>query len=418
MLIVFLKIILLLIVIITPLLGATLSYGFEEIKVLIFTVLVSAAGSLFIYLLLTKQLEAKWSIIKSLSLGFTLVLLITSLSGVDPKISLFGQSPYYQGFIVYFYLYIFMLMVSSLPINLKWYSYTLVFSASLVSVLIYKEWYLLNIANLPILSYASRPIATFGQPNLAAGFILLCLPFLYLVKYHQSKSYKIVWILILLIFIGAIIATYSRAAIFLLLLLALFYLSFKISKSKVSKFIVSAEIILLMLMFLYISYIFSTGLLYQEIQRPQTIEWLIYNSPEKRVFIWPAIWQAISKKPLLGYGLENIPKAFPAFQPHERRPSAFYKLKDLVIDRSHNYTLDLLVFSGIFGLLAWILFVSLLIIARLHLIRVKQISSDRDINVLLVSLVLYLVWIQLQIQSIVHLMYFYLIAGLIEQDNY
>lgn len=384
--------------------GSLGGYGFEESKVIFFFLATTIASLLFIYLILTKSIVVGWSGIKTILGLFMLVLLLTAVFGIDWHSSLFGSSPYFQGFILYFYLYIFFILTSSVKLTLQLWAGVLSAAGFIIALLIIRDWSVINILKLQILNYAGRPIATFGQPNLAAGFILFCLPFSYFIKYHQNKSYKIVWILILLIFIGAIIATYSRAAIFLLLLLVLFYLSFKISKSKVSKFIISAEIILLMLMFLYISYNFSTGLLYQEIQRPQTVEWLIHNSPEKRVFIWPAIWQAISKRPLLGYGLENIPKAFPTYLPHERRPSAFYKLKDLVIDRSHNYVLDLLVFSGSVGLIIWLVLIIVLL---------REAKS----KILLVGLIIYLVWIQLQIQSIVHLIYFYLIAGLLDQRH-
>lgn len=327
-----------------------------------------------------------------------LLLLLTAVSGINWQTSLFGTSPYFQGFILYFYLYIFFILTSSVRLSLELQAGVLSAAGFIVSLLIIRDWSIINILKLQILNYAGRPIATFGQPNLTAGFILLGLPFLYSLK-PANIGPKIIWFLAKLVLIGAIILTGSRAAIFLLIFLTLFYLAFKITKSKI---LVSAEIILLLLMFLYISYNYSTGLMYQEIIRPQTVEWLIYNSPEKRVFIWPAIWQAISQRPILGYGLENIPQAFPKYLPHERRPPHFYKLKDLVVDRSHNYSLDLLVFSGSIGLIIWLMLIILLL---------REAKS----KILLVGLIIYLVWIQLQIQSIVHLMYFYLIAGLIDQ---
>lgn len=341
-----------------------------------------------------------WSGIKTILGLFMLVLLLTTVSGIDWQTSLFGQSPYFQGFVLYFYLYIFFILTSSVKLSLQLWAASLSAAGFIIALLIIRDWSIINILKLQILNYAGRPIATFGQPNLAAGFLLLGLPFLYSLK-PSNRGPKIIWFLAILALTGAIILTFSRAAMFLLLFLVLFYLAFKITKSKL---IISLEILILFLLFLYTSYNFSTGLLDKELKQPKSIAWLIHNSPEKRVFIWPAIWQSISQRPILGYGLENIPQAFPKYLPHERRPPHFYKLKDLVIDRSHNYVLDLLVFSGSVGLIIWLMLIILLL---------REAKS----KILMVGLIIYLVWIQLQIQSIVHLMYFYLIAGLIDQDN-
>ena len=110
----------------------------------------------------------------------------------------------------------------------------------------------------------------------------------------------------------------------------------------------------------------------------------------------------------LGYGLENISSAFSSyfgrFNVNTLNSASFHGLKNLVVDRSHNYTLDLLFFSGILGFLAWIVLVWQLF---------RKIKS----KVLLASLIIYLVWIQLQIQSVVHLMYFWLLVGLIDQED-
>lgn len=397
----FLKLILLLIIFLTPLVGSLGGYGFEESKVIFFFLATTIASLLFIYLILIRSIVVVWSGIKTILGLFMLVLLLTSVFGIDWHNSLFGQPPYFQGFILYFYLYIFFILTSSVKLSLGLWAGVLSSSGFIIALLIIRDWSIINILKLHILNYAGRPIATFGQPNLAAGFILLGLPFLISSRPTSGRWRKIIYYLVIGVCMGAIILTFSRAAIFLLLFLVLFYLAFKITKSKL---VISLEILILFLLFLYTSYNFSTGLLDKELKQPKNISWLINNSPEKRVFIWPAIWQSISQRPILGYGLENIPQAFPKYLPHERRPPHFYKLKDLVIDRSHNYVLDLLVFSGSVGLMIWLMLIMFLL---------REAKS----KILLVGLLIYLVWTALQIQSIVHLMYFYLLVGLIDKDT-
>ena len=49
--------------------------------------------------------------------------------------------------------------------------------------------------------------------------------------------------------------------------------------------------------------------------------------------------------------------------------------------------------------------------------KLRQISYDRGKNVLVFSLVLYLIWIQFQNQSVVHLIYFWLLVGMVDQSS-
>lgn len=79
-------------------------------------------------------------------------------------------------------------------------------------------------------------------------------------------------------------------------------------------------------------------------------------------------------------------------------------LKDLNIDRTHNYILDLLLFSGIFGVISYLMLVFLL------LKKTKQ-------RTLLVGLITYLIWVQFQNQSIVQLIYFWMLIGLVDSEN-
>lgn len=95
------------------------------------------------------------------------------------------------------------------------------------------------------------------------------------------------------------------------------------------------------------------------------------------------------------------------FEENLKINSVLISLKELKIDRSHNYTLDLLMFSGGLGLISWLLLVILVL---------KCLIKNNQ-QVLLVGLIIYLGWIQLQIQSIVHLMYFWLLLGLADQTD-
>ena len=219
-----------------------------------------------------------------------------------------------------------------------------------------------------------------------------------------------------LISIMAIIISESRVTFILLSLLILFALIWQLPFRKI--------IFLTALFFLLVTFIlainFGAGFLEREFKDVQSTinPDLTTIGVEKRYYFWPILWQLVLQKPLTGYGLENIAPVFSQyfeknkhtlFEENLKVQPYMFGLKDLNLDRSHNYILDLLLFSGILGFLVWIGFVLLLFK------KLRQKTHGRGKNVLIVSLVIYLIWIQFQNQSVVHLMYFWLIVGIIDK---
>lgn len=78
------------------------------------------------------------------------------------------------------------------------------------------------------------------------------------------------------------------------------------------------------------------------------------NSPfESRWLIWNLGLKSVMEKPILGYGPEGIIGAYEKGFRNLGQP-----LQDLVIDRGHNIFLDVTLFSGILGLLVFLLWFS------------------------------------------------------------
>ena len=398
----FLKFLLLFEIFLLPLIFATPEFGFEESKIVFFIFFNSLIGFLWWYLLFTKRIKFKFTPIKKVGLGFILILLITSLLGIDPIASIIGKPPYFQGVILYAYLYIFSLMVSSCNIKLENLAKVLTGSALIVSLLAIKEAIFLYILGIQIPNYAGRIVSSFGQPNLYAGFLLLTLPFYKFLLATKGENLR-GWINFgFLVTICAIVLSYSRAAIFIMAGLLIFWLiqTFRFKRRRLLWLI-----LMILSFFVFTSYKFSSGILYEEFIGPRSNQWLINNSPEKRVVLWPIILELVSQKPILGYGLENLDSAFSNYQKfHEERSPAYYGIKNLQVDRAHSYILDLLVFSGVLGLLGWL---------TLLLLLIKRAKA----SFLIIPLIIYLIWIQFQIQGIMHLLYFWLLVGLLDKDK-
>lgn len=408
------KVLLLTVVFLVPLLEATGSFGYEKIKVLFFILSISLIGFIWLW----QKPKLKWNLIRIASAVFILVLLIGSIAGTDVRSSLLGSDPYFQGWIVYAYLGLLSVMVASARISLSEFAFAIVSSAALVSVSAIRQWVELDIFNLPISTYAGRVVSTFGQPNFYAGFLLLTLPFSYLLFKSPHKRWSMLgWGSGLLSMIG-ILVSFSRSAILLALLLLILAM---IGQLKI-KFKAGLVVVGIIALTILLALKFSSGIVGNEISGPILTKNpdLTRESVEKRAYIWPVAWQLIKQRPLTGYGLENIGQAFASyfetnkhllFEENLKVSPVLISLKELNIDRAHNYLLDLLLFAGAFGLLGWLGLLGIL------LQKLIQNYHDRDSNVLLVGLGTYLIWVQFQNQSIVHLVYFWLLVGLIDQNS-
>ncbi|MCL4366265.1 O-antigen ligase family protein [Patescibacteria group bacterium] len=409
-----LKILLFLTVFLVSLIESRGSFGYEQAKVLFFIISISAIG--FTWLLARQKF--KWNLLTIASVVFILALFLTSFLGIDSKNSLLGSDPYFQGLVLYAYLWLFSLLVASAKVEFRQWAFVLSLSATLVAFVAVREWIAVYFFHQPMLTYAGRVVSTFGQPNFYSGFVLLTLPFTYYLFKNSSKKIQIFWLISGMISILGIFISFSRSAMLLTLILLVLAL---ISQLK-SRIKIAVAVFLILTTSAVLAFRFSLGIVGDELVEPFVTKNpdLTQKSVEKRIYIWPQTFNIILQRPLLGFGLENGGEAFAGY--FEKNKHAFFEenlkispvlisLKELRIDRSHNYVLDLLLFSGLLGLLGWL---GLLVVLFRQL---GQTYHGLNKNVLLVSLVTYLVWIQFQNQSIVHLVYFWLIVGLAEQRS-
>lgn len=403
--VIFFKSILLLSLFLIPLFGAIGDFGYEQIKILFFIV----STTLIAIVWLLKKPKLKWTLIKAIAFIFIFVLFVTSVFGADRTASFIGREPYFQGWVVYAYLFVFSIVITSLDIKLRTYALVLSSSAIIVSLLGVVDWVLSNFFSMEVPTYAGRVVSTFGQPNFYAGFLLLTLPFSYFLIRSTNKKISYFGIVSGLISFAGIFVSFSRSAILLaliLLILALFsFLSSPRMRGSINNIIswIPAFAGMTVLVLALVGNEFIKPL---ETKNPD----LTKDSVEKRAYIWPQAVTIAWQRPFSGYGLENISQAFnnyfvvnkhSLFEENLNISPVLISLKELNIDRSHNYLLDLLLFSGILGLSGWLGFIWVLF--------------GRARNVLLVSLITYLVWTQFQNQSIVHLIYFWLLVGLIDR---
>lgn len=388
------------VIFITPLVGVSIWHGFEHNKVIFFVIGVVASAICWAFLDYKNLLKKNYhfSNLQLASLIFLVSLLPGVIFGIDLKSSFFGKDPYYQGWALYVCLFLFSFLIANSAIAIKNFGWVVIASSLVVSIVAISQFVMLHFFNINVPTYAGRVISTFGQPNFFAGFILLSLPFFYMDKFKKPLHEDLFLIPSLLLMALAIAASGSRIAIFLLILFLLYFL---IKKLKFSNRIFFALILFSLILSATASFYFKSGIFWREIIRPLTAQ--NYDSyidaAEKRFYIWPVISVQILQKPLFGYGLENMDKAFSAYVPPQKDPGIALAVKDLIMARSHNIILDLLIFSGLVGFLGWLGLIAILF---------KTLRN----KVMVEILVFYLVWSLFQNQSVVHLMFFWLVAGL------
>ncbi|HBQ50898.1 hypothetical protein A3B42_02915 [Candidatus Daviesbacteria bacterium RIFCSPLOWO2_01_FULL_38_10] len=382
---------LLLTVFLIPIITPFQSYGYELSRILFFIFLTSLSGFLWLWLAHRKKIKLRWNKVKITSLIFVIILLFTSLLGIDPVFSLLGKEPYFQGWVIYVYLWLFSVMVATTPIEPKKWIIALSLSSIIVSFVAIRQFVEINFLGHFIPAYAGRVVSTFGQPNFYSGFLLLTLPFI------PRKGW---WPAVIGLNMVAIFLSESRAAMIILLLMVSWWFLAKFKNYPKKLFI---PIILLVLLFFPLALQPSIQTIFRQEQ----------SNPESRYYIWPVMGKIAKENFFRGIGLENIDIAWSNFFEkinwNSNRISSdynpfFYNLKDLVVDRAHIYFLDVLLFSGIIGLLGYIGLISIVFI------KMKS-------KILISSLLIYLVWSQFQNQSIVHLIYFWLLVGLVDESS-
>ncbi len=374
-----------------PLVGLVGSLGYEQSKVI---TLIFCLSLLSLTLLKINKGQFKLTRIKIAAGLFILSLGLASFLGLDFQKSLVGEGPYFQGFITYLFLFWLFLLVSLSKINILDLSKDLIISAILVSALALKDFLLLNIFHQNVANYAGRVVSSFGQPNFYAGFLLLALPFCFCLKKGHLRNSGFLAIL------GGILVSQSKTAIGILGLLVFIWLVNKLSFSKI--IYIFSGLLLGLAVFLSV-FITEVGPIWLEVGAPMQNVWLFHNAPEKRILVWKVLFDQSLKRPVFGYGIDNLNQVYSSFNPGEPPWPAWFTLKNLYVDRSHNYLLDLYFFGGFLtlGSFAWLVYLLL----------------KKARGYVLLSLIIFLAWMQFQNLSIVHLMIFWLLIGMIDKEE-
>ena len=217
-------------------------------------------------------------------------------------------------------------------------------------------------------NWSSRAFSTMGNPNFLGSYIVLIIPttiFFYIINKNITglTAYAILFYCLLSTGTrGAWLGTIASIMAFA----AIHYMYFRYSKGEFTRYVILIVITILLLAL----YNFNTEGAF--IDRFLSIardadEFLTKGdradySGANRGFIWKRVAELIKKRPLAGYGIENLGEAFKK-----------YYTKDMIelwnevryLDKAHNEYLHIAVTSGIPSLLVYLTFISQIILKGL-----------------------------------------------------
>lgn len=330
--------------------------GYEGPKVFCFLM----AGAFIIFFWITKLFKdpeaLKVSKIDKWYLLWLLVLTVSSIFGIHPLQSILGGSYRHQGVLFFLTLWLtgktIQLLGEKQKKNLM----------QLVGGVILTECAIVTYQYFSGRLYFGKALGTLGEANAVAGYLAMGMYFIY-----QSFPKRFLLLPSILILISGSRSGIISLAVFLTTFLRNFKFRFK-------KIITPSIILLLATLILVVS--ISRG-----------------PSPfEDRGLIWELGVNKILERPILGWGAESGEALYDI---------AFYQIHiplfNLIVDRAHSLVLDILMWSGVAGL---IFFVKWLYLSY------KEVDSEKKIAILT-----FIVYSLFQPLSVVHWVLFMILIS-------
>lgn len=289
-----------------------------------------------------------------LPVGFLFVFLVLSLFfSVDITTSWFGSFDRQEGLISWlFYGLWAVLLVIHLnhDDNLALINRFLIVSS--ISGFIVSVYALLQIVGLDFISWSEpasatgRAVSFIGQPNYLACWLVIVLPFsAYLFFIKKGNPVRFVWLGVFILELLALFATGSRSTFFIFLLISVIWLlGFLVLEKRLSvKKIWAITIFSLLIFAAFLTFLANT-------QKTRFTELMDFKkgSLAVRLDLWQTGLKSFSQKPWFGYGLENQKEIYVSYY---KTDFALFAKPNTYSDRAHNLILDILLTTGIFGLL-------------------------------------------------------------------
>lgn len=259
-------------------------------------------------------------------------------------------------------------------------------------------YFAIHVLNFGWLDVWRGPIGvSFGQPNFLAGYLTITFPFLAYFAYAQKGKLRFLWIITILIQFAAIAATLSKGGALGIAAFVLGTLFIITNKTK------WAILLILAIAFGGISYLLFL------LAQPSTLGQLEHGKGfifegRPRIFVKALI--ASESRPLTGWGWANFDYAFQSVDWPVKIE------KDAYVDKAHTTILEILVTTGVIGLVFYLLVVGY------SFFKFYYLSKENDwYKFAFLSLLLIFIHQQTNITSIAEDVVFWLLLGVLASSN-
>jgi len=345
---------------------------------------------------------------------FILSLLIATIFSPVKWMSFWGEWQRKMGLLTWVHFFVFYCIFVLLDKNkaqLKRIFLVVVFTLFLVNLYGFIQFFRydpfswnLELPVLKVLDY--RVFSTLGQPNFLASWLILTIPFLIICLVHSHK-FLVRYLLFILIFSSLVILilTQSRGGL-IGFFSSLFFCLFCFGLFKLKKKIIPLIFIIVLLVVLFV---LSTSSLNFTLGNRLISLSDIKSAAGYRLHYWLASLEVIKKRPLIGYGLDSQRYYL---TPYYTKELALLDKPNLFLDRAHNNILDVLLTSGIIGLLCWWAFVISIFYWGIKFI-VNTGKYKKEVIFILSGIFGYLISTLFSFHTHSPLLYFWLSCGLI-----
>lgn len=318
-------------------------------KAIVFRILISLSLPFIFYIFLLDKNPFQ-KIKNYLLLAYFFYFIIYSLTGflgLNPYRSFWGNAERMEGiwslffyFLYFLGLYILFTYEPKLKKDIFW---SFVIVSFIISLLEIYQYFTLG---------ALRPSATLGNPTYI-GFFNLLMFFLLLYFYFETKDKleKPLFIFLAILNLISLFTSETRGSILGLLagiFVFIFYYAIFSQKDLKNKIKILSLFLIIALLFVFILFSPISSFLPGINRLSETLKNPISIFP--RLFAWKIFFDGFKASPLIGYGPETEPIVFFKFFDPK-----IYEYEAAIFDRPHNKFVQILVNSGILGMISWLL---------------------------------------------------------------
>lgn len=290
-----------------------------------------------------------------LILAFLGWVLLSSLFSIHIPTSIFGKYRRFEGllsFINYAAVFFLVVQMSDRVARIRSLGRTLVLSSIVVTgygLMQYAGRDIVQWGNLPF--EATRSFATYGNPDLLGGFLVLAFPIaLVMALSENSKVWRVIYWIATLMLSAVLITAFTRSA-WVGTFMALIPLAIALWRAKIKTEPIDwgfAGISVLAVAAVIVRSFSSANEVLNFQKRVVSIFQFRGGSAASRFEIWEAAISAIQDRPIFGFGADTFRLIFPMFKTEAYVQQVGYLS---VADNVHNYPLQLMSGIGIPGFL-------------------------------------------------------------------